>query len=77
MNKARRCRIRTLLALLEEVQVELEAVSDEEQEAFDNLPENLSCSSRAESMEEILGSLDSAVDSLVDAVSFLEEALEE
>ena len=76
MNKERRGRIAKFLALLEDTQYQLEAIQDEEQEAYDNLPMSLSCSDRAETMEAALDSLESAISSLEDAVSSLQEVVE-
>lgn len=51
----------------------LEEVRDEEQEAFDNLPEGLQYSERGEMMEEAIDSLDEVVDYLDDVIPSLED----
>lgn len=71
MNKIRRkelahivAKLETLEALRLEIKEELEAVMDEEQEAFDNLPESLQESERGQQMQEYVDALESAVDDL-------------
>ena len=58
MNKARRKRIEKVVNLLEELRDELESVKDEEQTAYDNMPESLRESERGESMQEAVDTLD-------------------
>ncbi len=50
----------------------LEEVRDEEQDAFDNLPEGLQDSERGDMMQEAIGNLDEAIDNLDDVLSSLE-----
>jgi hypothetical protein len=64
MNKARRAELSEILALIEEARERLEAVRDEEQEAFDNMPESLQYSARGEIMEEYVGIMDEFLDYL-------------
>lgn len=50
---------------------ELEYIRDEEQEAFDNLPESLQYSEKGETMEEYVDDIDSAIsdlDSLIESI---------
>lgn len=61
MNKARRKEIARAIELMDEAREILEAVKDEEQEAFDNMPESLQCSERGETMEEYIGTLEDVV----------------
>ena len=58
MNKARRKEIARAIELMDEAREILEAVKDEEQEAFDNMPESLQCSERGEAMEEYNSTLE-------------------
>ena len=58
MNKIRRKEIRRAIELMEEAYEILEAVRDEEQEAFDNLPESFQQSERGETMEDYILTLD-------------------
>ena len=48
MNKQRRKRIQEALEIIEEAKAILEEVQEEEQEAFDNMPEGLQSSERGE-----------------------------
>ena len=50
----------------------LEEVRDEEQDAYDNLPEGLQYSERGEMMDEAVNNLEEAVDYLDDVLSSLE-----
>ena len=69
MNKIRRKNINTLIERLEELRSDAELILDEEQEAFDNLPESLQEAERGELMQE-------SIEALEEAISSLEEALE-
>lgn len=73
MNKARRKRISKILEQLEGLSVEIEEVMNEEQEAYDNLPESIQYSERGENMEGYISSLDDAMNYVSDAISSLEE----
>ena len=64
MNKLRRKEIARAIELMEQAREILEAVMEEEQEAFDNMPESLQCSERGEAMEEYIGTLEEAIDNL-------------
>lgn len=64
MNKFRRKEIARAIALIEEAHGILETVRDEEQEAFDNMPEGLQCSERGEAMEGYIYTLESYLDNL-------------
>ena len=64
MNKIRRKEIAQAIELMEQAREILEAVADEEQEAFDSLPENFQNSERGEAMEQYIGMLEEAVENL-------------
>ena len=53
--------------------MELEEIRDEEQDAFDNLPEGIQESERGEQMEEYISQMESAIDDMENAKSSLEE----
>lgn len=76
MNNARRKRIDEAMKHLSLARELLETVRDEEQEAYDNLPENLQESERGQKMEEAVDSLDTAVSDLENVESSLEECKE-
>ena len=73
MNKNRRNAISDIYDKLTDIQSDLECIRDEEQEAFDNLPESIQCSERGERMEEYISSLDEALDYVGYAVDSLDE----
>lgn len=64
MNKQRRKEIAKAIDLIEQAREILEAVLDEEQEAFDNMPESLQCSERGETMEEYISTIEDFLDYL-------------
>ena len=75
MNKARREKIALIIDILEKVQPALEQARDEEQDAFDNLPESIQESERGETMEEYIGYLEDACDSVETALDSLNEII--
>lgn len=71
MNNTRRKAIAKIAERLEELKTDFELLRDEEQEAFDNLPEGIQESERGEhmeniiyNMEEVLKNLESAFDTM-------------
>lgn len=64
MNKQRRQQIKDAIALIEEARAMLECVMDEEQEAFDNLPESFQYSERGEQMEENISIIEDFLDNI-------------
>ena len=54
---------------------DIEEVQNEEQEAYDNMPENLQESERGEAIQEAIDNLDSAWSSLEEAKDTLEEII--
>lgn len=61
MNKQRRKEIRDIASQLEVLMERIEAIKEEEEEAFESLPESIQYSERGEQMEEYTMSLDQAV----------------
>ena len=70
MNKERRNRIVSAIYKIEEL---IQNILDDEQESYDNMPENLLTSENAIVSEEAQESLDSAINALEEAISYLEE----
>ena len=73
MNRVRRKSLKDVLgkmdelsAVLENVKDAIQAVLDEEQEAYDNLPEGLQEAERGQQMQEYIEALEGVVDSLGD-----------
>lgn len=69
MNKQRKTEIRNISIKLQGLNNELQKVLDDEQDYFDNIPENLQTSTRADDSEE-------AIDQLVEAVENINDIIE-
>ena len=76
MNKDRRARIDELSVNLEDIRAAIEMLRDEEQEAFENLPENIQDSERGELMDSAVSSLDEASSAIEEAMNALMVAAE-
>lgn len=76
MNAPRRKSIQEVIDQLEELKSTIETIMDEEQEAYDNLPENLQGSERGEAMSEAADNLDSAYNSMDEVLEYLSAAIE-
>lgn len=76
MNNNRRKSIRELMESLEALKSDLETIKDEEQDAYDNLPEGIQCSERGEAMETALENLEEAYYGLDSVLETLEAAIE-
>lgn len=76
MNKARRTKLQTIADQISALRGEIEELREEEQAAFDNLPDSFQGSSRGEAMEKAVDTLDGAMDDLDVVVEALEEAIE-
>lgn len=68
MNDGRRRRLRSILKVLEPTLDTLEAIRDDEEMSFDNLPDPLQCSERGDSIMECCDNLNDAVYSLEDTI---------
>jgi F0F1-type ATP synthase membrane subunit b/b' len=66
MNKARRKWLEDVSEMIANAKEQLEQIRDEEQEAYDNMPENLNMTDRASTMEENIDNLDTMVSDLED-----------
>lgn len=64
MNKVRRKELARVVDLLDRARDLLETIRDEEQEAFDNLPESIQYSERGETMEGYIGTMEEMLDYL-------------
>lgn len=74
MNKSRRMRLTESQYKIDEAREMIELVKDEEENAYDNLPENLQSGEKGETMLSSIRSMDAALSSLEDAISSIEEA---
>ena len=73
MNNKRRKEISKIVSTLEDVRDRLNEVVDEEQSAFDNMPESIQGSDRGCDSEEAIGYLSDALDSVQSALEYLNE----
>ena len=77
MNKHRRKVLEAVISALEDAREILNNVWDEEQEAFDNMPEGLQESERGETMQEGIDALEYADSSLEEAIDNINSAIGE
>ena len=73
MNNKRRKEISKIVSTLEDVRDRLSEVVDEEQGAFDNMPESLQGSDRGCESEEAIDCLNDDLDSVESAITYLGE----
>lgn len=73
MNKARKKLIKDGYDLIMQAKSLIDTAIEEEQEAFDNLPESLQLSERGEEMEANVEQLQECSDNLEEAINALEE----
>ena len=73
MKEERLKTLKRCLNMIQNAHDVLEEVRDEEQDAYDNLPEGLQYSERGDLMQEAVDNLDEAVDYLDDVLSSLED----
>lgn len=76
MNIERRKAITEIHQKLEEIMSCLDNLRDEEQEAYDNMPEPFQDSERGEAMYEAIYNLEYAYNSIEEANGYLEEHVE-
>lgn len=76
MNNNRRKAIQGIRASIIDLQMELEELQSEEQEAYDNLPESLQDSEKGQVMYEALDNIESGISSLNEAVEYLDNSIQ-
>ena len=76
MNNARRKEIEKITADLEAIKERIEALQEEEQDAFDNLPESIQHGERGDKMQSAIDNLEYAADNIQDCLDNLCEASE-
>lgn len=76
MNKERRKRIEALQEQIAGIALELENLTNEEQEAYDNLPESIQETERGERMQSAADALEEAYSNMESVHDNLTEALE-
>ena len=73
MNNNRRNEIHRICSKLNNLMEELKSVCEDEQFAFDNMPENLQGSERGMASEDAIDAMNSAMDHLSEAWDCLDE----
>lgn len=73
MNKTRRKALEKVQDKLLEAQADLQWIREEEEDAFDNLPESLQDSEKGESMQEAISTMEEIDSSIQDAIDNLSE----
>jgi hypothetical protein len=76
MNANRRKQLAEAIAKIEEARTLIEIVRDEEQDAFENMPEGLQSSERGEKMETAVSRMEDSLSELDCIVDALNEASE-
>ena len=76
MNKSRRKAIEEIIDQLGTLKEQIESVCEEEQEAYDSLPESIQYSERGEAMSEAASDLEDAASSIDDVMSTLQDIIE-
>lgn len=74
MNKARREQIQKTIDKLTAIKTEIEDIQSKEEDAFDNMPENLQDSLRGSQSQDAIDSLGEAVESIEEALDSLNTA---
>ena len=74
MNRDRRKWITEVVGRFQGIRNEIELIRDEEQEAFDSLPESLQDGERGDMMQQAIDHLEEALQAIEEAESQLEEA---
>ena len=73
MNKQRRSELSKAVELLEKAKEIIEACQEEEQDAFDNLPESIQGSERGEDMEHYIYEMEQTIDYIDQAIDEIQD----
>ncbi len=76
MNKPRRAQLAALSTRLDQLKADLDSIREEEQNAFDQMPESFQNGERGQKSENAISFLDDAISSLDEAISSIESASE-
>lgn len=74
MNNARRKSLTRLIGKLEAIKIDLEEIKESEQDALDNLPENMHDSEQAQAMQSSIEAMDNADTEIGNAMDSIQEA---
>ena len=75
MNKQRRSRLQKVIDQLEDLKAEVASICEEEQEAYDNMPEGLQDAERGQQIYENISNLEDRDGDFDDLISNLEEVI--
>ncbi len=75
MNKARRKELDRAADMLREAYSIIESCRDDEEDAYDNLPESFQDGERGEEMQEYIDVMDEAMDQIDEAANAIEEII--
>jgi hypothetical protein len=76
MNKQRRNRLQKVIDQLEELKGEVASICEEEQEAYDNMPESLQDGERGSQMYDNISTLEDQESNFDDLINYLQEVIE-
>ena len=74
MNNSRRKRLAEIQERLQDIMSALDEIRNEEQEAYDNLPESIQYSERGDVMTDAIDNIDEAVSTLEDVDTYIDDA---
>ncbi len=75
MNAIRRKQLQKALELISEARSIIEEVRDEEENAYDNMPEGIQDSERGEAMQDNIYSLEEVMDTLEEEETIIEDVI--
>ena len=75
MNKIRRKHLSEIQDRLSDIISDPNEIRDEEENAYDNLPESIQASERGDAMSEAFDNIDEAITMLEDASSYIDDAM--
>ena len=76
MNKTRRKILEGIIEVLQEQKTAIESVCEEEQEAYDNLPENIQETDKGETMQGCIDMMQEVVDACDETSDFEDSLIE-
>lgn len=74
MNNDRRNRLQEVKESLDDMISQIEEIKDEEQDALDNMPENLQQSKRSDKMQTAIDTMDEAISAIGGVQQTIDEA---
>lgn len=75
MNKERRKRLEVVAQTIDELVQEMYDIQNDEQDAFDNLPEGLQMSERGDQMQDNIDNIDSIISDLENIADEIDEII--